>query len=253
MYHSFDIDIAAEYGIAESIFLCNIAFWVKQNALNKHNCFEGRYWTYNSLSAYAGLFPYMSKSTIQRAIRHLKDEGLILARNFNNDRFNHTNYYTLTEKGLALVQNVVRRSGQFDHIDEADLNTSILNKNTDSTDIDVSNNTLQIPPIVPQLATREEKLKLLFEDFWKLYPKKNKKKNAFREFLKIKDIETLMPVILADVERKRQSKDWTKDNGQYIPDPERYIKNERWNDVNEVAEKQIAIEDAVSDKVGGFF
>lgn len=248
MYHSFDADIAAKYGIVESLFLCNIAFWVKQNTLNKHNYFEGRYWTYNSLSAYAGLFYYVSESTIKRAIKHLKDEGLIYAGNFNNDRFNHTNYYTLTDKGYALIKNPTDRTGQNDLIDTTYSDLPLFNKNTDSTDISISDSTLQIPLISP-----EEKLKLLFEEFWKLYPKKNKKQNAFREFKKIKDVESLMPIILDDVERKKRSKNWTKDNGQYIPDPERYIKNERWNDVNEVEEKQTAIEDAVSDKVGDFF
>lgn len=248
MYHSFDADIAAKYGIVESLFLCNIAFWVKQNTLNKHNYFEGRYWTYNSLSAYAGLFYYVSESTIKRAIKHLKDEGLIYAGNFNNDRFNHTNYYTLTDKGYALIKNPTDRTGQNDLIDTTYSDLPLFNKNTDSTDISISDSTLQIPLISP-----EEKLKLLFEDFWKLYPKKNKKQNAFREFKKIKDVVSLMPIILADVERKKRSKNWTKENGQYIPDPERYIKNERWNDVNEVEEKQTAIEDAVSDKVGDFF
>lgn len=248
MYHSFDADIAAEYGIVESLFLCNIAFWVKQNTLNKHNFYEGKYWTYNSLSAYAGLFFYVSESTIKRAIKHLKDEGLILASNFNNDKFNHTNYYTLTEKGLSLIQHRPERSGQTDLIGETCEDLPLFNNNTYNSDITDSDISVQIPLVSP-----EEKLKLLFEDFWKLYPKKNKKQNAFREFKKIKDIESLMPIILADVERKRQSKNWTKDNGQYIPDPERYIKNERWNDVNEVAEKQTAIEDAVSDKVGDFF
>ena len=248
MYHSFDADIAAKYGIVESLFLCNIAFWVKQNTLNKHNYFEGRYWTYNSLSAYAGLFYYVSEATIKRAIKHLKDEGLIYAGNFNNDRFNHTNYYTLTDKGYALIKNPTDRTGQNDLIDTTYSDLPLFNKNTDSTDISISDSTLQIPLISP-----EEKLKLLFEDFWKLYPKKNKKQNAFREFKKIKDVESLMPIILADVERKRQSRDWTKDNGQYIPDPERYIKNERWNDVNEVAERQSEIESKCANELEGFF
>ena len=249
MYHSFDADIAAEYGIPESIFLCNIAFWVKQNALNKHNYFEGRYWTYNSLSAYAGLFPYLSKSSIQRVVKHLKEEGLILTGNFNNDRFNHTNYYTLTEKGLSVIQksNSIQRDSQNDYIEGAYSDLPIFNKNTDSTDINNTDISIQIPLISPA-----EKIELLFADFWAAYPKKVKKKNALKEFKKIKDIEALMPTILADLKIKKLSKDWTKDNGQYIPDPERYIKYERWNDVNEVAEKQMMIEEAVSDDIGGF-
>ena len=247
MYHSFDVDIAKEYGISESIFLCNIAFWVKQNTLNKNNYFEGRYWTYNSLSAYTGLFPYMSQSTIKRVIKHLKDEGLILTGNFNNDRFNHTNYYTITEKGLSIIQNPTNRKGQIEPIDSSNLDLPLFNNNTDSTDINNTDINIQIPLISP-----EEKLKLFFEEFWAVYPKKVKKKNAFKEFSKIKNVEELMPGIIADVERKKRSKDWTKENGQYIPDPERYIKYERWNDVNEVAEKQMAIEEAVSGEVDLF-
>lgn len=247
MYHSFDVDIAADYGIPEAIFLCNIYFWVKQNTLNKHNYFEGRYWTYNSLSAYTGLFPYMSKSTIQRAIKHLKDEGLILAGNFNNDRFNHTNYYTLTEKGLSVVSNRIHRCSQNDHIESADLNTSIFNNNTDSTDINNSDSTLQIPLISP-----EEKLKLFFEEFWAVYPKKSNKKDAFKAFKSIKNIEQLLPTIIADVEMKAQTKDWQKENGQFIPYPGSYLRGERWNDVNEVAEKQAAINEAISDEINKF-
>lgn len=247
MYHSFDVDIAADYGIPEAIFLCNIYFWVKQNTLNKHNYFEGRYWTYNSLSAYTGLFPYMSKSTIQRAIKHLKDEGLILAGNFNNDRFNHTNYYTLTEKGLSVVSNRIHRCSQNDHIESADLNTSIFNNNTDSTDINNSDSTLQIPLISP-----EEKLKLFFEEFWAVYPKKSNKKDAFKAFKSIKNIEQLLPTIIADVETKAQTKDWQKENGQFIPYPGSYLRGERWNDVNEVAENQAAINEAISDEINKF-
>lgn len=247
MYHSFDVDIATDYGIPEAIFLCNIYFWVKQNTLNKHNYFEGRYWTYNSLSAYTGLFPYMSKSTIQRAIKHLKDEGLILAGNFNNDRFNHTNYYTLTEKGLSVVSNRIHRCSQNDHIESADLNTSIFNNNTDSTDINNSDSTLQIPLISP-----EEKLKLFFEEFWAVYPKKSNKKDAFKAFKSIKNIEQLLPTIIADVEMKAQTKDWQKENGQFIPYPGSYLRGERWNDVNEVAEKQAAINEAISDEINKF-
>lgn len=123
------------------------------------------------------------------------------------------------------------------------LNTNILNTNV------LNTNSMDIPPIIPREVAE---LDSMFEQFWKAYPKKVNKKNALREFKKKKDIEVLMPTILADLEYKKRSKQWNEDNGQYIPYPERYIKNERWNDVNEVAEKQTAIEDAVSDDIRGF-
>lgn len=247
MYHSFDADIAAEYGIPESIFLCNIAFWVKQNTLNKHNYFEGRYWTYNSLSAYAGLFPYMSKSTIQRVIKHLKDEGLILAGNFNNDRFNHTNYYTLTEKGLSVVSNSIHRCSQNDVIEGTDLNMSIFNNNTNSTDVNNPDNTLQIPPISP----REN----LFEMFWAAYPqcfRKANKKGCKSKFIKIKDLENIFPDIISSLEMQKRSKQWNEQDGQFIPAPLTWINQERWTVKDERTELQVKIDEATEQNINGF-
>lgn len=247
MYHSFDADIAAKYGIVESLFLCNIAFWVKQNTLNKHNYFEGRYWTYNSLSAYAGLFYYVSESTIKRAIKHLKDEGLIYAGNFNNDRFNHTNYYTLTDKGYALIKNPTDRTGQNDLIETTYSDLPLFNKNTDSTDISISDSTLQIPLISP-----EEKLKLLFDEFWAAYPRKDDKKRAWLKFKAIKNLEKVFPDIMADVENKKKSEQWNKNGGQFIPMPSTYLNNERWNDEDTVT-KQNEIESKCTNELEGFF
>lgn len=248
MYHSFDADIAAEYGIPESIFLCNIAFWVKQNTLNKHNYFEGRYWTYNSLSAYAGLFPYMSKSTIQRAIKHLKDEGLILAANFNNDRFNHTNYYTLTEKGLSAVSNRIQRCSQNDHIESADLNISIFNKNTDSTDINNTDINTQIPLIFPT-----EKRKMLFKEFWDAYPKCKRKVDydgCEKAFIKIKDLENIFPDIMASLEAWK--KDWSKDNFEYVPTTHKWITKKYWEVKDTRTERQAAADNILQSSLNDF-
>ena len=227
--------------------MCNIAFWVKQNTLNKHNYFEGRYWTYNSLSAYAGLFYYVSESTIKRAIKHLKDEGLIYAGNFNNDRFNHTNYYTLTDKGCALIKNPTDRTGQNDLIETTYSDLPLFNKNTDSTDISISDNTLQIPLISP-----EEKLKLLFDEFWAAYPRKDDKKRAWLKFKAIKNLEKVFPDIMADVENKKKSEQWNKNGGQFIPMPSTYLNNERWND-EETVTRQSEIENKCADELKGFF
>lgn len=250
MYHSFDPDIAKEYGVNEAIILYNIAFWVDTNKKNDRNFFDGHYWTYNSAKAFKEQFPYMSVRTIQRVIKNLIDNGLILSGKFSSDSRNRTNYYTLTDYGASVTINwrvALRQNGNTAYDKSAEC---LFNNNTDSsTDINCSDKNTLCEPVI---SAESAKISELFEQFWKLYPKKNKKQNAFREFKKIKNIESLMPIILADVEQKRQSKNWTKDNGQYIPDPERYIKNERWNDVNEVAEKQAAINEAISDEINKF-
>lgn len=105
MEHHFNVEIAKEYGLVESILFYNISYWVVFNKANNIHFYEGRYWTFNSARAYAELFPYLSRSTIQRALNHLKDEELIMDGEFNERSFDRTKWYSLTDKGLMLVQN----------------------------------------------------------------------------------------------------------------------------------------------------
>lgn len=108
MEHSFDIKIAKEYGIAEAIILKHIYFWVKRNALNEKNCFDGRCWTYNSMKAFAELFPYLTERQVRYTLAKLKDNGLIIVGNYNSDPRNRTLWYTLTDEGMALFEQNVQ-------------------------------------------------------------------------------------------------------------------------------------------------
>ena len=104
MQHHFDIDIAAEYGINAAIILENLHFWIVKNEANEANFHDGKCWTYNSVKAFETLFPYMSSSTISRALKKLEDEGLIITGNYNKSAYDRTKWYALTEKGKALFK-----------------------------------------------------------------------------------------------------------------------------------------------------
>lgn len=68
-----------------------------------------------------------------------------------------------------------------------------------------------------------------FNTFWKEYPRKTNKKNAKRTFLRIIN-EELYQTILADIRVRKNTKDWTKDKGKFVPHPTTYLNGERWND-----------------------
>lgn len=72
-----------------------------------------------------------------------------------------------------------------------------------------------------------------FNEFWSAYPKKINKKGCFNAFKKINNLKEELPLILASVERNKQSKSWLKDNGQFIPYPTTFINQERWKDEQE--------------------
>ncbi|MDA5558699.1 hypothetical protein [Shimia sp. MMG029] len=82
-------------GLNAAVIFQNIVFWVEKNQANRNNFREGRYWTYNSISAFGELFPYLSGKQIRTALEKLVASGLILKGNFNDDRYDRTCWYAL--------------------------------------------------------------------------------------------------------------------------------------------------------------
>lgn len=105
MTHLFNTDIAMEYGLEEAILLENLYFWVQKNKANNKNCFEGKFWTYNSVKAFNDLFCYITPSKIVRALKKLEDEGLVESGCFNENKYDHTKWYTVTEKAKSFFEN----------------------------------------------------------------------------------------------------------------------------------------------------
>ena len=70
----------------------------------------------------------------------------------------------------------------------------------------------------------------MFDKFWKAYPKRRDKKRAYKVFMKIKPNNELLQKMLDAIEREKQTLDWQKNKGQYIPYPSTWLSNERWND-----------------------
>lgn len=251
MNHVFDPDIAERYGVNEAIILHSIAFWVDINEKNERNYFDGRYWTYNSAKAFKDQFPYMSVRTIQRVLKHLIDEGLILASKFNGDSRNRTNYYALTDYGASLTTNwrvALRQNGNMQNDKVA---TSIFNNNTDnSTDIKstVNNNILS-----PDVSVLDSDRKELFNQFWQAYPKSKRKVDkggCEKAFIKIKDLEKIFPSIMASLESWKR--EWAKDNGKYIPMPSKWINKQYWTVENTKSEIEQAIDEVTDPYMNGF-
>ena len=70
-----------------------------------------------------------------------------------------------------------------------------------------------------------------FEEFWSSYPKKVGKESAKKAFQKVKEpLETL----LSAIEQQKCSSQWSKDGGQYIPNPATWLNQHRWEDELEV-------------------
>lgn len=104
MMHSFDTEIAKEYGILETVILHHFHFWISKNIANGNNEHDGNYWTYNSTAAFTKLFPYASEGQIRRALKKLQENGLIITGNYNQSSYDRTLWYALTEKAFSILQ-----------------------------------------------------------------------------------------------------------------------------------------------------
>jgi hypothetical protein len=73
-----------------------------------------------------------------------------------------------------------------------------------------------------------------FEQFWKIYPRKVAKGDARKAWLTTTSIRPSIADLLKAVYAARASKQWLKDDGEYIPHPATWLRQERWEDQHEV-------------------
>ncbi len=83
---------------------------------------------------------------------------------------------------------------------------------------------------VKEKSKTENKQQEYFSIFWASYPKKVGKGAAEKSWKKIKPTKDLLEKMLNAIETAKQSMQWNKDNGQYIPNPATWLNQKRWED-----------------------
>lgn len=69
-----------------------------------------------------------------------------------------------------------------------------------------------------------------FDAFWSAYPRKDKKADALKAFAKLAPDASLLADMVARVELLKQTDDWMKDAGQFIPLAASWLNGRRWED-----------------------
>lgn len=97
---TFDPFVAKDVGTDAAIILYNIAYWVKkeesEQKKDKHH--DGRYWTYNSATAFHKLFTWLTPRQISRNLEKLEKKGYLIVGNYNKNRYDQTKWYSLGDK-----------------------------------------------------------------------------------------------------------------------------------------------------------
>jgi len=103
--------LAKRIGLNEAIFLQQLHYWLNKSS----HVYEGKKWIYNSYENWQNQLPFWSIATIKRIIAKLKRLELIFIRNFNESKFDKTNWYSINyEHHLLSSDDLSQREGQND-------------------------------------------------------------------------------------------------------------------------------------------
>lgn len=103
--HSFNTAVAKEIGLLPAILLHNIDYWCEKNKANEINFHDDRWWTFNSTTAFEKMFNYATKRQIEYALDKLKKGGYIVTGNYNQNSYDRTLWYAITNFGKSILQN----------------------------------------------------------------------------------------------------------------------------------------------------
>lgn len=90
--------VAVKVGLAASVIYAHICYWIRKNKANEKHFYNGKYWTYNSMKAFASYFPELTEKQVRTALEKLIQANLIESENFNKTGYDRTLWYSLKEE-----------------------------------------------------------------------------------------------------------------------------------------------------------
>lgn len=240
--HHFPPGLAVRCGVDAAIFLRNIYHWVQKNQANRKHFHDGRYWTYNSLDAFAEIFPYWTKRQIERIISRCKAEGLLLTGCFNEDQRDRTVWYALTDEGMGFFRSGETGKCISPNGEMQDTEPGRVYHETVTPLPDNKPDNKQITPYSPPEGDRPRRESVKrreareapawkperFAGFWRLYPLKKSKQAAIRAWDRLHPDDALIAAMGRALQRQMGGEDWQRGFG--IPYPATWLNNRRWED-----------------------
>ena len=119
--------LAVGVGLNEAILLQKIHGWLQCTPKEA----IGRNWIYNSYKSWHEQLPFLSESTIKRAIKNLIDKGIILTNSFNQKSFDKTLWYSIDYEKLDEIVEISDSVKMTSRLGQND--TTMMSKWTDYT------------------------------------------------------------------------------------------------------------------------
>lgn len=91
--------LAVKFGLNQALVLQQMHYWLR---ISK-NIRDGYKWVYKTLEDWHKEFPFWSKSTLERIIRKLEEEQLIVVGNYNRLKMDRTKWYRVNYKAIDMT------------------------------------------------------------------------------------------------------------------------------------------------------
>ena len=173
-----------------------------------------------------------SERTVQRQIQNMLDMGWLILVGFGNGGRSCANEYRISHDWIKGVNLSPFKKGDID-----DIKGDTTGKKGDIDDIKGDTVVTRKEPSItinnhqePPAGVREKIQSSEFNEFWQAYPKKVGKAEAQKAFSKINPDEFVLQAMSDALDWQRMSDSWTKNNGQYIPNPATWLNGRRWED-----------------------
>lgn len=123
--------LAKYVGISEAIVLNQIHSWLKHFEKTAEKDYKdsdeiarhyrsGRWWVYNSYEKWQEEIPFLSASTIKRAITHLERKGILISGVYNRLGYDRTKWYTIDYQELDRVEIDIEKAEEQERIEKAE-------------------------------------------------------------------------------------------------------------------------------------
>ncbi|EEG30648.1 hypothetical protein CLOSTMETH_01717 [[Clostridium] methylpentosum DSM 5476] len=169
----------------------------------------------------AGIQKRYAKATVRRQSKSRKpywlldSDGNLLLNAPQNQVSAYNNSVSVDNNPVSVNKNAIKESKVKKSKEE-------INKE----EISVYRNSLQVQP-------DEIDAVALFEEFWNAYPEHRRQHhaNAQRIFLHLLHLDPdVLPKVMQGLKRAKGSEQWQKNSGQFVPCPDKFLMDHRWED-----------------------
>lgn len=103
--HSFNIELAQLVGVEKALLLGRVWLYIDYHKRNGTNLRDDKFWMYDSSTALAEVYPYMTPQSIRRRMAELEKDGWLVSGNYNRKSNDLTKWYALGATFISWIKN----------------------------------------------------------------------------------------------------------------------------------------------------